>query len=711
MEKLMNFKTTIPCIKDGLGISQISFSGGRVAASIAGHGGLTHVDYYGRQRLNAATLYKADPISSWARLFRMCVLVDNELYDLEFHDTQIFPFGFKSRCRLGGVDLQHSLTLLNDAMVFQVGVLKNPEGRKTAAKLLLTEAAVRVNAPYRQWGEFVLAGNAATLAVSDTYPPTKAAEVQALTQCDAFGVGEPSSADIFIGVTSDARLDLEKAPPSFPKASFTSSHFKDRIAVVVAFGHAQAPFEKRLKTLQRTAAVEAQETVARFQASLRKAPKIRLGDEVVESLLAMTGPMVDSLKVADLPGAIRAADSGYWVWGWDSMVHSDAMMLYQDGEGVKDMLAFYRAQSHPKLGIPHAMTLGGEPLLAMAFPAQCLYGIMLYNAFLFGGNGNVLNEFYPFAKSLVLLAASQEMGTSGMIPGVALFPDFPEHLGQDGNDLSVFNNSIFYQALRAMEQLALELGLPEDAKDFGDRAERLRRSFDRFFDPKKGYFVDSISVETGKQRKHYPVYAILWVTPFARDLVRGKEDGIAKFMSENFRARHGVRMYPTWDDCFMKDGNQLGMYMPVIENFYQQMMLVARKPEPAAAWRENLAWFWRQLTVPEALECETLNHGATVDNPGRKQAFCAKAWYSMFFHTIAGLDFDLRGVRFSPADAGDMEVSKLTVRGKEIHLRILGRGWNVGSLELNGKDLGARDFIPYGELRKKNHIIIKRTNK
>ena len=83
----------------------------------------------------------------------------------------------------------------------------------------------------------------------------------------------------------------------------------------------------------------------------------------------------------------------------------------------------------------------------------------------------------------------------------------------------------------------------------------------------------------------------------------------------------------------------------------------------------------------------------------------------MFFHTIAGLDFDLRGVRFSPADAGDMEVSKLTVRGKEIHLRILGRGWNVGSLELNGKDLGARDFIPYGELRKKNHIIIKRTNK
>jgi hypothetical protein len=706
----VKIKNSIPFIKKGIGVSQISFSGGRVAASIAGHGGLTHVDYFGRQRLNASTLFRADPISAWAQLFRVCVLVEDGLYDLEFANTSIYPFGFESRCRLGGVDLKHSLTLLNDAMVFQIHVMKNPSRKTLAAKLLLTEAVVRVKEPYRQWGEFSLAGNAATLSITDTYPPAST-EAAALTQRDAFGVGDATGAETLVGVTSDAALDLAITPPSFSKIYFSTSRFATEVSLSVAFGHDTAAFKKRLGALRRNASKEAGEVVARFHERQRGRPRMLVGDKVVESLLAMTGPMVDALKVRDLPGAIRAADSGYWVWGWDSMVHSDAAMLYRDAKGVKDMLAFYRDLSHPTLGIPHAITLGGQPLLAMAFPAQGLYGIMLYNAHVFGGDVGVLKEFYPFAKSLTLLAASQEMGTTGMISGVALFPDFPDYLGQDGNDLSVFNNSIFYQALRAMEQIATELQLPEDARDFGRRADRLCKSFRRFFDASKGYFFDSLSTKDLTPRKHYPVYAILWVTPFAADLVRGKEARIARFMRENFPARHGVRMFPTWDDCFMRDGNQFGMYMPVLENFYQQMMLLSKDPEPAAAWRENLAWFWNRLTVPEALACETVNHGATMDNPGRKQAFCAKAWYSMFFHTIAGLDFDLRGIRFSPADAGDMEIKNLTVRGRTIHLQIHGRGWNVGSLKLNGKHLGNRSFLPYSELRKRNVIILKRTIK
>lgn len=706
----MKFKDTIPVIKEGLGVSQISFSGGRVAASIAGHGGLTHVNYFGRQRLNASTLFKADPISAWAHLFRVCVAVESELYDLEFTNTHIYPFGFESRCHLGGVDLLHSLTLLNDAMVFQVHVIKNPSRKTIAAKLLLTEAAVRVREPYRQWGNFELSKNMAWLSIMDTYP-APSTDGKALTQCDAFGVGDATVAETLVGITSDASLDLKTTPSSFSKAYFSTRPFSNRLALTVAFGHDPGAFKKRLAGLQQSAGKEAEDVVAKFHANRRQSPRITIGDNVVESLLAMTGPMVDALKVQDLPGAVRAADSGYWVWGWDSMVHSDASMLYQDAEGVRDMLAFYRDLSHPTLGIPHAISLGGQPLLAMAFPAQCLYGIMLYNAYVFGGDPGVLKEFYPFAKSLTLLTASQEMGTTGMIPGVSLFPDFPEHLGQDGNDLSVFNNSIFYQALRAMEQLAMELELPEDAKDFRLRADRLRKNFHSFFDIQKGYFIDSLSTKNLTPRKHYPVYAILWVTPFARDLVRGKEAKIARFMRENFPARHGVRMFPTWDDCFMWDGNQLGMYMPVLENFYQQMMLISKDPAPAAAWRENLSWFWSQLSVPEALACETVNHGVTLDNPGRKQAFCAKAWYSMFFHTVAGLDFDLQGIHFSPADTGNIEIKRLTIRGREIFLQIHGRGWKVGSINLNGKKLGNRNFIAYSELRKRNIIILKRAIK
>ena len=65
----MQFKRNVPFVARGLGVDQISFSGGRTAASVARHGGLTHVNYYGAQRFADVTFYKADAISAWAQLW------------------------------------------------------------------------------------------------------------------------------------------------------------------------------------------------------------------------------------------------------------------------------------------------------------------------------------------------------------------------------------------------------------------------------------------------------------------------------------------------------------------------------------------------------------------------------------------------------------------------------------------------------------------
>lgn len=42
----MQFKNNIPCLQDGVELSKIAFSGGRLTASIASHGGLMVLDYY-----------------------------------------------------------------------------------------------------------------------------------------------------------------------------------------------------------------------------------------------------------------------------------------------------------------------------------------------------------------------------------------------------------------------------------------------------------------------------------------------------------------------------------------------------------------------------------------------------------------------------------------------------------------------------------------
>ena len=707
----ITFRQNIPHFRHGLGVSQISFSGGRVAASIAAHGGFTHLDYYGRQRLGCTRLYQADPISAWGQLFRLVLDVDGELFYLEFNDTAIYPYGYHSCCTVGGVTCRHRLTLLNDALVLEVEVTDAPAGKPVAAQLLLGEQAVRVTPAYRTWENFVFDtnGNTVTAVVRDQYPPKpKSDDDNALTQRDSFGCGEPDCAETFIGVTADQPLSLQDSLPGFKKIWVASKPFAGQLTLVIAFGHEPAEFNRRLAGLRGNAAGEAAAVRQAFQQRLKHQPQINVADKTAQSLLTMTGAVVDSLKVKDLPGAIRAADSGYWVWGWDSMVYSDAMLFVQDAAAARDMLAYYRRLAHPRLGIPHAITLDGNPLLAMAFPAQCLYAVLLYNTYVFTGDRALLAEFFPFAASLVRRAVEQEVGETGLVRGVSLYPDFPECLGQDGEDLSVFNNSIFYQALRALATLAEDAGVPAEAAEFTAHADRLAVNFERFLDPQTGYFVDSLSARDFSPRRHYPVYALLWVTPFAHDLVRGREQGIAAFMRQHFPARHGVRLFPRWDECFYRDGNQLGMYMPVIEPFYLEMMRLTAQPDAIPEWFANLAWFWRQLTIPEALTCEMANHGLTVDNPGRKQAFCVKAWYSMFMHAIAGIEPGLHGIQFTPSDAGDIAIRRLQIRGHLLDIRIQGRGWDIGELRLNGVSQGRDGWIPYALLGWRNTIEIRR---
>ena len=764
----LTFRQNIPVFQHGLGVSQISFSGGRVAASIASHGGFTHIDYYGRQRLGCVKLFQADPISAWGQLFRLAVTVDGELYYLEFNDTAISPFGYESRCAVGGVSCRHRLTLLNDALVLELELVKVPAGKSVTATLLLGEQVARVTPAYRTWEDFVVdtGRNAATAVVRDHYPvKTRPLDDEALSQRDAFGIGEPDEAETFIGITADQPLEIKRTPPGFQKIWINTGTLTSRVTpedfpaagaeagkrgvpesggsgslplagpsrsgyfgvadishvgepqivagvacltFAIVFGHERVGFDQRVAELRTAAAGEAAAVRAGFRKRLKVQPQVEVKDPIVQSLLAMAGPVVDSLKVQDLPGAIRAADSGYWVWGWDSMVHSDAMLFAQDSAAVCDMLRYYRDLAHPKLGIPHAITLEGKPLLAMAYPAQCLYAILLYNAYLFTGDRALLAEFYPFAAALVRKAAEQEVGTTGLMRGVSLYPDFPEALGHDGDDLSVFNNSIFYQALRTLAELAAEQGAAAEAAEFAARAARLQASFSRFIDPETGYLVDSLSARDFSPRRHFPVYAILWVTPFARELIRDREQAIAAFMRQHFPTRHGVRLFPRWDPCFYRDGNQLGMYMPVIESFYAEMMRIAGNRDAVQEWYANVAWFWGQLTIPEALTCEMENHGFTMDNPGRKQAFCAKAWYSMFMHAIAGIDLERGGIRFNPADAGDIAIRRFQIRGHLLDIRIRGRGRGVGELCLNGESLGCDGYVSFDRLKRRNTVEIRR---
>ena len=119
---MMKFKNNTPYLKKGIDLGKIAFSGGRLTATIASHGGLMQIDYFGEQRFGDSSFFTGNAISAWTQLFRPCLGIDDDLYYLEFEDTHFFPFGYTSRFAAKGVIVQHGLYLLNDALVYRIEI-------------------------------------------------------------------------------------------------------------------------------------------------------------------------------------------------------------------------------------------------------------------------------------------------------------------------------------------------------------------------------------------------------------------------------------------------------------------------------------------------------------------------------------------------------------------------------------------------------------
>ena len=107
-----------------------------------------------------------------------------------------------------------------------------------------------------------------------------------------------------------------------------------------------------------------------------------------------------------------------------------------------------------------------------------------------------------------------------------------------------------------------------------------------------------------------------------------------------------------------------------------------------------MEWYWNQLCIPEGLTCEYENHGLTPDNPGRKQAFCAKAWLTMFYHVIVGLNLDCDGLSFVRGSGIELVLRGLVVRGKTLDIELIGRGPTLTEVTLNGAlSMGVDAFL------------------
>jgi hypothetical protein len=694
------FDEITPIAPRGLGgLVRDHFSHGRLFATVGAHGGLLDVSYWGRQHLGAPHFFKGDGESGWVKLMRVCVRIGEHRYYLTLHDTRLYPFGYSSRCELAGVTFSHELLLLPDALVQRARVLSNPGNLPVQFEMVHQEACTAVNGTNRTWEEFAFqpAHNALIVACRDQNPVSPPREEtpgeEGLAQRGLTRI-EPDAPDTttWIGLGCDAPLQVRRGYHRRSKYYLASEPIEGcEVAYFTVFAAEEATLQARLAKLRAQVHQECDALLGIYTDRLRTRPRIDVGDPVLNSAFGQYPAVIDAMKVPDRPGAVRGTVSGYFVWGWDGMTPMVPCALANDAEYVADILRFFQATWDPVFGIPHQFTTAFHTALKGPFPAQCQYIASLYHYVAVTGNLPVAQEVFATCTAILDRCHIDEVGQTGLVSGNALWPDFPEAMGEDGHDVSSLNNSLLYQALRGMDYLARALGHADLADEYRAWATRLRASFIAYlYDEELGYFISSCSSLTLEPRRHYCAQALFWLTPFARELAAHAPGRIAAFMDTHLRSDKCLLTLPHWDTAWMADGNQLGSSYPTADYFYLNVHKLLGEDTALDAWLGDVDWFWRHHTAPEAFTPEAENEADLgPDNPGGKQLQAVTCWYASLFLGLAGMDIDHEGLTLTPWGGRPLSIQGLRLRDVAINLTIRGSGAHIGALTLNGLPLPA----------------------
>jgi hypothetical protein len=693
----LQFDGITPVAKENLGgLIWDSFGNGRLSISLAHHGGLTRVSYIGNQCNPGFDFFSGALGTPWTKCFRIYVSIVGKRYYPVLNNTKLYPFGLGSHDAHAGVGFSHDLLLLPDALVQRIHVEKNSRKLPIRIGMLHQESITACNRDGRTWSDFAFHPKLSAFIASclDTNP-TKIIRrgTESLAQKGILKVVDAPRATTWIGIGCTSRITTHSGYHPRSKHYILSDAVKGNdAALFVVFATSREALLKRLRQLSKTVIKECDDLVSGYEGRLLTRPRIDTGNKVLNSAFGQFPEMIHAMKIPDLPGAANAtlARSAF-VWGWDGMTPFLPTTLSNEPEYAADMLRFFQKTCDARFGIPILFSTTFKLMMKEPFPAQCQYIAGLYQYLAVTGDLSVAREVFPMCKFLLDKCRKDIVGKTGLVSGNALWPDFPEAMGENGHDISSMNNSFLYQGLRSMEYIAAKLDHEKLAVECRDWARRLRINFVKYlYDKKKGYFISSCSSVDLKPRKHYCCQAIFWITPFARELVSHAPKRISAFMDKHLRSQRCLLSLPHWDTAWMADGNQLGSSYPIADNFYMHIHKMVGDTKGIKTWLGDVQWFWKHHTAPEAFTPEAENEDELgPDHIGQKQTQTLSSWYSSFYTGLAGLDIDHEGITFTPWGDMPLEVRNLRLRGVSIDFKFSGRGTHIGTLKLNGNALPA----------------------
>ncbi len=186
---------------------------------------------------------------------------------------------------------------------------------------------------------------------------------------------------------------------------------------------------------------------------------------------------------SDLGLKASALDEGYHqVWGRDSMISSLGILLTDDHtlqEASRKSLETLRA-FQTELGlIPNNVDVHVKEADYHAYMDGNFWYVIAVHAFFKKTNDqDFLKEYYPSVKKTLTWLLYQDVDKSGLLSSQEA-TDWQDQFSVRGKIL--YDNVLYYQALRKGAELATIMGEKENAREYQERAEKVKRAINYLF--------------------------------------------------------------------------------------------------------------------------------------------------------------------------------------------------------------------------------------
>lgn len=671
------------------------FADSRLAFSFDEHG-IAQVDYYdpGNSQ-NLATIFLRQ---LWDG-FRYFLEKDKKTFKPEYRNSRVWPFGIESEWVFENAVIQHRVMAIDESIVIQVIMPDNiPAGLCLKMEFFeafgLTKGSrddIRFagGSMMRHWNEWKF--------LSDQNILEGGFDAQSPDQSDK---KSPHPFHNMCVISADFSLEHllsavnEKHTLRSPLLEAGKTY-----SFCISFGSVHDALIKKNNLFIQNLKNKIQEQFIRYKKTAEDSPVLESPYAGLNNFISLAPMYHESLKIKDFPGALRAKTSNYWVWGWDGMTSNEATAFWGDVDHIRNMLKFYEVTADSGKGIGHAYDYDMKPASISALPAQGMYISLLQLYYANTGDIHELRERYPFAKKIFNLIAKTEVAKTGFCEGSSLFPDFPSAMNETGNDISSFNNTIFYCAARSMESLAALTGDKQEQKIALDIIRRFEGNFvRRFFNKEKNFIVASIDSKTLQQRDTYTSNSIRWENNYCADLTDSINISSLRFFKDNVVTPMGLREIPLWNKSYDMDANQLHCWWPVTGEYFMRLINTNNQKNLVDQWIRWVDYWTKNLTCPEGisyyLETEEPEFDRWTSQKGTWQAYSMRGWYQAAIHGVVGVGTDEGGLTFYPYSGEEMKLTGLHFMNKIFDIEMKGSGKYIEAIEVNGVTVTGTNKLP-----------------